>query len=496
MVISEQDYWLKPGESIDAYNTRIAALRGETPSSTSTPTQGTTVPLNSTTINPTTGLTNEQMYNQTNDIVAQAKAMLKQTELQGEIPFTGSPFDNSKIISSYLTNNPITPTIPKTTTYATTTPTELGEETTKAQTYSEKLMELNKQLEGKTAEEIRLKEELGVNTQQSVVDDLNTQMEMLNNKASNIPLQLEREAAGRGLTSSQLSRQQARDLRDVAIEQLITSSSLSAAKNKLTDAKNKVTEAMNAKYGPILEQIETAKTNLDIILKSPKYTIEEKDRAQAQKDKEEAKKEAVKVAEEDEKNKLNLINSLYTHAENMTPQQLSDLVLKLQDDKITYEQAQYIVAQSGVMRDKAGGTTSDQKAIQYNLVKQRVVQVGQDGLTADEYQGMRDELIAGGLGSYLDDFEKVAFQYLSYEDRNKVGIQQDKRFLNKESLTTYFTEDQLKTAAKTAGYRGFLTSWSSEKEKYLTHLMEIIEQNRKNGYSDQEIYEMLSKKIS
>ena len=42
MAISEQDYWLKPEESIDAYNTRIAALRGETtPSSTST--QGTTV---------------------------------------------------------------------------------------------------------------------------------------------------------------------------------------------------------------------------------------------------------------------------------------------------------------------------------------------------------------------------------------------------------------------------------------------------------------------
>ena len=39
MAISQQDYYLKQGESVDQYNARIAALRGETPAAAGYPTQ-------------------------------------------------------------------------------------------------------------------------------------------------------------------------------------------------------------------------------------------------------------------------------------------------------------------------------------------------------------------------------------------------------------------------------------------------------------------------
>ena len=51
-----------------------------------------------------------------------------------------------------------------------------------------------------------------------------------------------------------------------------------------------------------------------------------------------------------------------------------------------------------------------------------------------------------------------------------------------------------KTAAKDAGFRATLTSWATEKENYLSHLMSIVEQYRASGLDDDEILKLFPKK--
>jgi hypothetical protein len=180
---------------------------------------------------------------------------------------------------------------------------------------------------------------------------------------------------------------------------------------------------------------------------------------------------------------------------------IGEMMLKYPNSGIKFsDTVQQAIIKAQQEADTQKSQTSDQKAIQYNLVKQRVVQVAYSNggkIEPKEYQGMRDELIAGGLGSYLDDFEKVASQYLSYEDKNKVGIQTEQQFLNTDYFRNIFTSEQLKKAAKEAGYTagGFLGFGVGEQgiNDYLNYLMTTISQYRKAGFSDEEILSLMKK---
>lgn len=72
------------------------------------------------------------------------------------------------------------------------------------------------------------------------------------------------------------------------------------------------------------------------------------------------------------------------------------------------------------------------------------------------------------------------------------GITSDNtQFLTPEYFAGLFTEDQLKKAAADAGYRHYLTSWSTEKKNYLDHLTNVVAQYRLAGYTDQDILKMM-----
>jgi hypothetical protein len=67
-------------------------------------------------------------------------------------------------------------------------------------------------------------------------------------------------------------------------------------------AQDAVDRAVKAKYDPIKEEIEIKKANLELLLKSPKLTADERTRAEAQKKKLEAEEKAITVpAEKDKK---------------------------------------------------------------------------------------------------------------------------------------------------------------------------------------------------
>jgi hypothetical protein len=71
------------------------------------------------------------------------------------------------------------------------------------------------------------------------------------------------------------------------------------------------------------------------------------------------------------------------------------------------------------------------------------------------------------------------------------GNKDKKQFLTKDYFKNIFTDDQLKESAKEAGFRGVLSSWSSEKEKYLTSLENTVKEYRNAGYTDQEILKLM-----
>jgi hypothetical protein len=69
----------------------------------------------------------------------------------------------------------------------------------------------------------------------------------------------------------------------------------------LASAQTKADKAVAAKYDPIQEQITAATNNLNLILKSPDYSLADKNRAQAQLDVQKQKQDALDKAKQDTK---------------------------------------------------------------------------------------------------------------------------------------------------------------------------------------------------
>jgi hypothetical protein len=73
------------------------------------------------------------------------------------------------------------------------------------------------------------------------------------------------------------------------------------------------------------------------------------------------------------------------------------------------------------------------------------------------------------------------------------GASSTKPFLSADYFEKLFSDQELKTAADTAGYRSFWTPWSSEKTSYLAHLMDVVNQYRLAGMSDNDILKAMQK---
>jgi len=74
----------------------------------------------------------------------------------------------------------------------------------------------------------------------------------------------------------------------------------------------------------------------------------------------------------------------------------------------------------------------------------------------------------------------------------KAGFKK-KEFLSEEFFRNLYTEDQLKEAAKEAGFGGWFRVSSEDIDNFLKDLMNKVQQYRKAGYSDTEILKMMTK---
>lgn len=148
-----------------------------------------------------------------------------------------------------------------------------------ASALSKELQNLNDSTVGKSAYKVEQERLAGVPGFQATINDLGSQLTALKNEAAAIPLQLQQGAADRGVTTPVLGKQENSRLRTNAIAALGVSTLLAAAQGQLASAQAFADKAVEAKYGPIEEEIAAKMANLDLIIHSPEYTNADKERA-------------------------------------------------------------------------------------------------------------------------------------------------------------------------------------------------------------------------
>lgn len=148
-----------------------------------------------------------------------------------------------------------------------------------AQGVNEQLQALNNQLLGESALTTQLEEDAGISELIQQQTDLSSRLTGLKNEALAIPLQLQQDVTGRGVTSGGLQPLQASALRKNAIQALSVSSLLEATRGNLSTAYDLVDRAVAQKYDPIKEAITVKQKNLQLILDSPEFDRQDKERA-------------------------------------------------------------------------------------------------------------------------------------------------------------------------------------------------------------------------
>lgn len=225
---------------------------------------------------------------------------------------------------------------------------EMTKPETEAQTQSEIIQRLTGELSGEGL--YRSQQETGQNIPEyaKTVTDLSSQLKAIQNEAAAIPMQLQNEATGRGITTGGLQPLQTAALRNNAIKALSVNSLLEAARGNLSTAQDMVDRAVKAKYEPLKAEIDARRANYDMILNSPEATVAEKNRAVQQKAAEDAREKALAKTEENDKATFTIATTAAKYgADTMTlnriqsartPQEaLSIAGAYLQDPKAQYE---------------------------------------------------------------------------------------------------------------------------------------------------------------
>lgn len=171
----------------------------------------------------------------------------------------------------------------------TTPPLQPTEPEKKAEELTTDIQGLTQKLADQSALRTQKEAELGVPELVKSQRDLSTRLKTLQAEALAIPLQIQQEFEGRGVTRGGVAPIEAGRLRQNAIQALSVGAMLEATRGNLQTAFDLVDRAVDQEFGPIREEIAIKTANLDLILKSPSFSLAEKNRAQAQKQAQEAR---------------------------------------------------------------------------------------------------------------------------------------------------------------------------------------------------------------
>lgn len=143
---------------------------------------------------------------------------------------------------------------------------------------------LNDQLVGQSTYRTEQENKQGIPQLMQTQTDLTNRLRTLQNESLAIPLQIQQDATGRGITAGGIQPIQTAARRNNAIQSLSTSALLQASQGNLSTALNLVDRAVSQKFDPIKEEIAAKTANLNLILQSPANSLADKKRAQAQLD--------------------------------------------------------------------------------------------------------------------------------------------------------------------------------------------------------------------
>ena len=331
--VSQQDYYLKPGESFTAYNTRIAGLRGDTAKELAATQKST---QDYVAKNPTATSVARLGAPITSSTLAPAPKITPVTATDTQ-PYPVKDLFNTPQLSA--------------------TPQE-----TMASDLSSRIQSLNDSLVGQSDYREKMLNKYNVPDLISTQNDLATQLQGIKNEAAAIPLQLQQGASDRGVTLPVLGRQENSRLRTNAIAALGVSTLLEASRGNLAAAQDLAERAVEQKYGPIKERISAATANLQLILNDPKTSLQDKNRAQAQLDIQNQKAYDLGIAEENTKEVYNIAATAASNGQNFTPtSQYPTLSLALSaiQKAPTKEQALMIASDVGLVSTPTSASTSE-----------------------------------------------------------------------------------------------------------------------------------------
>lgn len=147
---------------------------------------------------------------------------------------------------------------------------------------TQELMTLQKRLVGESAFRTEQETAQGLPALQQTQQDLAARLSAIQAEAQAIPLQLQQEAQGRGITAGGLAPVQASALRKNAIQALTTSALLEASRGNITLAQDNIQRAVAQRFDPIREEIAVRRSNLELLLADPTLTVEQQNRANKQ----------------------------------------------------------------------------------------------------------------------------------------------------------------------------------------------------------------------
>lgn len=176
----------------------------------------------------------------------------------------------------------------------------------KARSGSSTVSNLQALLGGKTEDINKTYQDTGVTALYGQLSDLNAQATGLRNEAAAIPIQIQNEFAGRGVTEGGVAPISSARLRDNALKSLSLGQQAAIANSNYDKAKVYADSLIEAKYSKITAEIEAAKTNLDN-LRQFDLTPAENRLLKTQEMAQNAKLTALQAAKDNEKSVQDLI---------------------------------------------------------------------------------------------------------------------------------------------------------------------------------------------
>ncbi len=377
---------------------------------------------------------------------------------------------------------------------------------------------INKKLLGETQYTSEQEKLAGIPQQEETMSDLGVRLRDLQKQALAIPIQIQKEYEGRGVTKRGIAPIERGRLRENAIQALTTSSLIDASQNRLTSAQAKVDRAVKEKFGTLKDEKNAIIDNINMLIKSGTLNREETKRAEATKARIAKEKSKLDADEQEQKEIWNIATQVAPQISSLTNG--SVILDQIQKSK-TKEEALRLASEAGAfipapLTELERAKIATEKARAEKL-RRAISDIPDEPLSINQIDTFRRSY------GWTPPFGFTESQLLQYMKDNKDNpnatpealeagakqILQGKQPTDttKEAPTTTpdevitsimdtMSDEQLKALKTKADEAGISSMWRGKRtdvKNYLESITDIIKGAIERGYSVDEIIERLTK---